>query len=320
MTVNLRSALLAATLVLAVGPTALAGQQPSPFDAARILLQQQGQVDAETVTDIFAAGVTANMQIPPEYIGVAFYDERTGEPLDPQEIRALMGAVRQDGARELIEFALALAPGGLPLPPEQLEPLIDAAFIASMRNPPDHISIEYYDVRCGPTGEGGGPSGRTPSRVHQPEAPPLAESPASDDPTDSGEAALHWLRGMAAGAAAEPAPWSMPDGGVPNDIEDMRAIAQSLELSGQPRSGHVLLPVIFWGESDEERQEVLVDSFRELADMGLSVAEASPAADLRRVDYAGTPVFYALMYVRGAEDVMREVQSLFPALNEGAMR
>ena len=155
MTVNLRSAVLAATLVLAVGPTALAGQQPSPFDAARILLQQQGQVDAETVTDIFAAGVTANMQIPPEYIGVAFYDERTGEPLDPQEIRALMGAVRQDGARELVEFALALAPGGLPLPPEQLEPLIDAAFIASMRNPPDHISIEYYDVRRGPTG---GPS------------------------------------------------------------------------------------------------------------------------------------------------------------------
>lgn len=112
--------------------------------------------------EILERSLTANTRVEPEHLGVAFYNTETGGRLDRNEIRELMGPVRQDGAYQLMALAVQFSGNSLPYNAEQLELLLDAAFMASMRRPPQHISIEYYDVREGPTGIGGGVSGRVP--------------------------------------------------------------------------------------------------------------------------------------------------------------
>ncbi|WP_416885343.1 hypothetical protein [Marinospirillum sp.] len=171
-------------------PSTPRASAPSAFDGARLLMQSQGQLNSDVVQQIFGAGVEANMRIPPEHLGVAFYDRRTGGRLDPQEIREEMGPMRQDGAHEVFSMAeqlLGQAGSSLPLSQPQLHQLMDAAFIASMRNPPAHIDIEYYDLREGPAGRGGGISGRVPeprSPAAQREAsarPPASSKRSQDD-------------------------------------------------------------------------------------------------------------------------------------------
>ncbi|SFX07169.1 hypothetical protein [Marinospirillum alkaliphilum] len=137
--------------------------QPNLLDPARLLMQSGSALSAEDIEQLFATGVTANMGVPPEYLGVRFSDRRTGQDIPPGVIRELMGAARQDGAIELLLIAEMLVGDRLPMPVEQIITLMDAAYLASMRNPPPYIDIEYYDLRTGPTGQpGDGVSGSTP--------------------------------------------------------------------------------------------------------------------------------------------------------------
>lgn len=140
---------------------------PTVFDAAKILIES-GPEAGENAGAIFNAAATAHMRIPPEHLAVVFYDTRTGRELDSEEIRELAGAVRQDSATVLFEMAAALGGERMPMGQEQLRRLLDAAFIASLRHPPEHISIEFYDKRVGPAGEGGGVSGRIPPQLYRP--------------------------------------------------------------------------------------------------------------------------------------------------------
>lgn len=120
---------------------------------------------------ILLSAIEANTRVDPEFLAVKFYDSRTNSVLDRHEIRELMGPVRQDGAYQMMAIALSLSEARLGLQQAQLEQLLDAAFIASMRRPPEHISIEFYDVRTGPTGAGGGVSGSVPETIYKPEKP-----------------------------------------------------------------------------------------------------------------------------------------------------
>lgn len=163
-------------LLLSLGATSpsVLATPPSAFDPARLLMQSQGQLSQQDVEDILGSAIAANIRVPAEYLGVAFYDLRSGQPLADQEIRALMGAVRQDGAFELLAMVEQLTGGQLPLALEQMQDLMAAAYLASMRNPPAYIDIEFYDRRRGPSGVGGGVSGSTPEWL-----PPDARSPGS---------------------------------------------------------------------------------------------------------------------------------------------
>ncbi|MBK1728038.1 hypothetical protein CKO14_01375 [Halorhodospira halophila] len=132
------------------------------LDVLEFFLSASQPMDNERAQALFGAAVASNMRVPPEHLGVAFHDRRTGGALDPQEVRELIGPVRQDGARQLIHSVSALFAGYMPMAPDQLELLLDAAFVASLRRPPPHIDVEFYDRRHGPTGLGGGVSGRVP--------------------------------------------------------------------------------------------------------------------------------------------------------------
>ncbi|WLD58583.1 hypothetical protein NFC81_02020 [Salinispirillum sp. LH 10-3-1] len=172
----------ALVLSAAVGATA-----PSVFDPARLLMQGQNSLSQSDVEEILGSAIAANIRVPAEHLGVAFYDMRSGQAFDRTEIRALMGAVRQDGAYELLAMVEQLTGGRLPLALEQLQDLMDAAYLASMRNPPAYIDIEFYDRRTGPTGIGGGVSGSTPE--WQP-------SPPSSSKSQSRKQRLRDSRGM----------------------------------------------------------------------------------------------------------------------------
>jgi len=163
---------LAATALAALfslaGP-AQASQNPAPtaLDVMALFMQGGTGVDPQ---QIFEKGVLANMRIPPEYLRVAFMDTRTGRPISRDEIRHLLGQSRQDGAHQLLEMAAShfTLPGGLD--PDHLIDLFDAAALASMRRPPQHVSIEFYDQRTGPEGsQRGGISGQTPDYVFTPQ-------------------------------------------------------------------------------------------------------------------------------------------------------
>lgn len=156
---------LSITVALVAGLTA--GQQALGYsdqkEAAATAFELVGMLNSGgNYTDILERSLTANTRVEPEYLGVAFYNTKTGNQLDRNEIRELMGPVRQDGAYQLMVWAVELSGHRLPYDSDQLELLLDAAFMASMRRPPEHISIEYYDVREGPSGVGGGVSGRVP--------------------------------------------------------------------------------------------------------------------------------------------------------------
>lgn len=128
-------------------------------------------VQGASPEQILLSAIEANTRVDPEFLAVEFYDTRTNSALNRNEIRELMGPVRQDGAYQMMAIALSLSEARLGFEQAQLEQLLDAAFIASMRRPPEHISIEFYDVRTGPTGVGGGVSGSVPDSIYKPEKP-----------------------------------------------------------------------------------------------------------------------------------------------------
>lgn len=168
--------LFLATSLFANAPLQASDQPLTALDMAQILMQNQGRLDDSTVMALLSQGIESNIRVEPEHLGVAFWNSDTGNRLNPQEIRELIGPVRQDGAWQVLDMALSLGGDRLLLDQEQLRLLMDAAFMASMRQPPQHISIEYYDRREGPTGEGGGVSGSVPPPSGRPESLPSSEA------------------------------------------------------------------------------------------------------------------------------------------------
>lgn len=185
LTSHLRSYTTAATLATLLGfsAPALADQSKAPTALDVMKLLMQGSLEAGIDSEqIFTTGVLANMRIPPEHLRVAFIDTRSGEPVSRDDRRHILGQSRQDGAHEI----LRLAASQFNLPGFELDVLIDlfdAAALASMRRPPQHVSIEFYDQRSGPEGsQRGGISGQTPDYVFTPEEglqEPTAAAPPS---------------------------------------------------------------------------------------------------------------------------------------------
>ncbi len=174
-------------LVVSLSASQTHANQPATnaLDVMQIFLQDPANANA-----VFDGAFTANMRVPPEHLRVKYYDTRSGSELDRQQIREQMGAVQQDGAYALIRLAMPLLPAAQGLTEDVLQDLIDAAFIASMRNPPPHISIEFYDQRTGSSGVGGGVSGRTPIAIYQTPATEIAPQQSTKPEIDSYE----WIK------------------------------------------------------------------------------------------------------------------------------
>ena len=249
------------------------------FDVVQRLLQSSGPLDSEDIAEIFGLAVESNIRVPPEHIGVAFHDSRTGEAVAPEEIRALLGPVRQDGAAEIWDWVGDMFGAHLNMNTEQLRLLMDAAFLASMRNPPQHISVEFYDRRQGPSGTGGGVSGSVPEGRPAPEPEPRLDS-----------------RG-------------------PGDLDELADAIREQGMTAGPREGHLLLP-LFWVGRDEpeleaEFRELLVD----LSDLGLylSTMEIVESALVPLDD--GFAMVLALAYIRGDQAVMERLSEGLPSFD-----
>lgn len=185
--------------------------------------------------EIFNHAFFANIRVEPEFLGVKFYDTRSGLELDEMEIRELMGPIRQDGAYQLLELAIGFSGNRLRLQEEQLQRILDAAFIASMRNPPGYMSIEYYDVRNGPTGRGGGVSGSVPEKS-------VAESSAG---------ATH--------EGAENSEQIPVSEYLPDTEEELEALIRSADVRIERKAGYVALPIIVAVNDISELQQMLVN-------------------------------------------------------------
>lgn len=225
---------------------------------------------------LFEGAVTSNMRVPPKYIGVKFYDLRTGREMDRQEIREELGAVRQDGAYELIRIAMQLIPASYELSEETLQDLMDAAFLASMRMPPKYISIEYYDTRVGASGKGGGVSGRTPVEIHHAET----ESELNLDEVNSSP--------------------------IDENFEGLKAKYQSLKLELNHPKNQVALPIYAYGKTQQALKTNLI----------FAIEDVTNALDIEFVDYGKREfeqsgdyqVMYGVGYFSGEPEVLEQLK------------
>ncbi|MBB5022354.1 hypothetical protein [Desulfurispira natronophila] len=266
------------------------GSQPTALDVMEMFMANQGQLDSADIDALLGTAISSNMRIPAEHIGVAFYDTRTNEPLDPAKVREEMGPVRQDGAYQLLQMALQLGGGRLPLNEAQLEALMDAAFISSMRNPPEYISIEFYDRRTGPSGQGGGVSGRVPDSIQtEPEVGP--------EPSRAGD--------------VDVPPQAFYDAG---EIMDK---ALELGLDTTARKGSVLVPVLYWGREEDELARTFAEYYDELRSIGLYFSRANdPFSDMRRLSRDDDlQVYFGLAWVSGDEAAMQRLRRVFDDIN-----
>lgn len=139
---------------------------PTPLDMMALMSTYLGgEVSAQ---QLFNMGVEANMRIPMEHLRVQFTDLRTGIGMSRNDIAAILGQSRQEWSHELLLRTMNtfVLPG---ITSEQLIDLFDAASLASMRNPPDYLNVEFYDVRLGVAElSDGGVSGSLPSKKHTP--------------------------------------------------------------------------------------------------------------------------------------------------------
>lgn len=251
--------LLSASLLLS--SSAMAQQPPrTALDLAQILIQHSGPVDDQLVMELLTGGIEANMRVPPEHLGVAFWNRQTGERLDRQEIRELIGPVRQDGALQLITMAVELSGGRLALDAEQLELLMDAAFVASLRRPPAHLDVEYYDRRQGPTGQGGGVSGRVP------------ETSSSDSAQSS------------APATPSQSPRPQRPESLPPTKQAMLEKLASLDFTLEPTSGHFLFPLVVWAQGADQLEATLKDEINALENLGSQFVGLTDDPRLKRED------------------------------------
>lgn len=139
-----------------------------------------------TSASIFDTGVLVNMRVPIEHLRVSFIDLRTEEKVSRNELRHILGQSRQDGMHELIREAFAAFPVPGSTNQEAMIDVFNAAAIASMRIPPSHISIEFYDARKGPAGDlQGGVSGRVPDYIYNPSKNTLEGEKAPPQSTDA---------------------------------------------------------------------------------------------------------------------------------------
>ena len=264
--------------------------QPTALDVMQMFTANQGQLDSAAIDALLGTAISANMRIPAEHIGVAFYDTRTNTPLDRAKVREEMGPVRQDGAYELLQMASQLGGGRLPLDKEQLEALMDAAFISSMRNPPEHISVEFYDRRTGPVGQGGGVSGRVPDRIRAVQEVSSESSPAND--IDVPAEALY-------------------------DAGKIIDKVLELQLDTTAREGSVLVPVLYWGRNEDELARTFAEYYDELRSMDLYFSRANdPFSDISRLPREDDlQVYFGLAWVSGDEDAMERLRQVFDAIN-----
>ena len=254
-----------------------ANPRPTAFDVARILTESGGSINEETINRLFEGAFEANMRIPPAHMGVVFFDRRTGRELEHQKVRELIGPVRQDGTEELLRMAASIAGDRLPLEVDQLILLMDAAFIASMRVPPDHIDIEFYDRRHGPSGQpGGGVSGRVPDE--------LTRSPLET-------------------AVQEPDPY----GALPETVEELVDRMAKIGLKAPPRADMVTFVMPLLGSDAASREQEMRELNAFLQNEGVFVAQRGDRATERLPD--GTTILYQVVYLQGepeAIEMLRE--------------
>lgn len=116
--------------------------------------------------EVFNAAARAQMRVEPQYLGIVYYHAKTGEAIEADAIRDMLGAFGYDGARQLLQIAFSLNPNFTAFSQQQVEQILDAAALASIQRLPIPIDIEFYDTRTGPTGHGGGGiSGRVPDNA-----------------------------------------------------------------------------------------------------------------------------------------------------------
>lgn len=169
-------------------PTVTLAQAPTLVDPLR------GLLEGRSSDDVFALAFEAQLGIPPDYADVVFWHSDTGDEIAYSEVRDLIGPARQDGALELLVMAEIMLGDQLPVGIERLARLLDAAYLASMRRPPEHVAVEFYDTRGGPTGDlAGGVSGHSP--LNQ-------QPPASADERIAGLRAQRQGDGSASGGTA----------------------------------------------------------------------------------------------------------------------
>lgn len=250
---------------------AIAEQPPRhALDVMQIFLQDPSDANA-----VFDGAFTSNMRVPPEHLRVKFYDTRTGGELSRQEVREEMGAVRQDGAYEVIRMAMSLMPATQKLSEAVLQDLIDAAFIASMRNPPKHFSIEFYDQRTGPSGIGGGVSGRTPTEIYQ--APDQAETSVAQ-----------------AGPEVDSYEW-------------IKTRYQQLEMPLNHQPGLVALPVYGYGITKSVSEQMRQEQITELSEMlGLEFVKIE---DEQTVIEDGRVFSFSVIHFKGDADTIEKIKA-----------
>ncbi|MBE0494119.1 MAG: hypothetical protein IBX48_07230 [Thiomicrospira sp.] len=258
---------------LSVPGLVLATNEPPrhALDIIQMFLQNPDDANA-----LFEGAFTSNMRVPPKYLGVKFYDLRTGREMDRQEIREELGAVRQDGAYELIRIAMQLIPASYDLTEETLQDLMDAAFLASMRMPPKYISIEYYDTRVGASGKGGGVSGRTPVEIHQPETESKSNLGAVDNSP------------------------------IDESYEGLKSKYQTLKLELKHPENQVALPIYAFGETQQALKTNLI----------FALEDVTSALDIEFIDYGKREfeqsgeylIMYGVGYFSGEPQILEQLK------------
>lgn len=160
---------LGVTLAVSAAATGQEGETPPTAMDMVEKLKNYHKDPMGTASSIFDTGMLANMRVPIEHLRVSFIDLRTGEEIRRDDRRHILGQSRQDGMHEMIReaFATFSLPGSFNQ--DAMIDVFDAAAIASMRVPPTHVSVEFYDTRKGPTDDlRGGISGRVPDYVYNP--------------------------------------------------------------------------------------------------------------------------------------------------------
>jgi hypothetical protein len=280
----MRSLLFLMIFFVGLSLAAPAGQsdRPTAFDAAEILSKNGGQLSHAAIKQIFSTAFGANMRIPPEHLGVIFFNRRTGKELDHAQVRELLGPVRQDGARELIEMAASLTDDQLPMEPDQLSLLLDAAFIASMRVPPKHIDIEFYDRRHGPTGKpDGGMSGRVPDEMTQ---SPLKSSQPVEDPYAA----------------------------LPTSAEELAMRVRAIGLKTPPKEEMVTFVVPLLGEDAASREKEMRDFNTFLKNDGIFIAQRGDRG-IETLEN-GQQIRYQVVYLQGESEALARIRDELAAL------
>lgn len=275
------------------------------FDVAELFIQG-GSPD-----EILKRAIEANTRVEPAYLGIKFYNADTNTPLAQNEVRELMGPIRQDSAYQAIAMAVAFSNNSLALNQSQLETLVDAAFIATMRRPPEHISIEFYDTRVGPSGEGGGPSGRVPDTIYRGAEEEVASSD-SDLPANAKRATPEPVSDSLRAAKRES--HELVTDLLPDTDEELLTLFRGLGVQAEHRPGYIALPVVVAGRSEDVLGTVL-DAVRDELEHSFRVEHAEGISRLTAEPSPGVYLMIEVGYYTGQADTLQaledEMQGVF---------